>query len=702
MPAEARWDPRHAGFEWSVGAVDAEGRRHGTYRSWTRDGVLHGECDYRHGRVHGTNVQFHPDGTVASEADWANGVVMNSVFHRSAAPTTEPFAQAAPAVWSVRYYTRDGKTNYTIRYFSRDGRECGPDGNALPERPASVSADARWFPDIERWVDGEIERGTNARVGRWRWWSRAGVLRLVEFRDTTGEPSLSARYSATGPLEQETVRVNGAEQRDHYAPDGALATRTRTDARGRAIYRCAWASDGSIEHEHALTYDGDELAGVVECGAGGVRTFEARRDGASLACVLYAADGTAPEATGAIADGTLVGSWQLFAGGVLRRELDLTDLALEQAPTSEGLAWTLAEALFRTDEPDFVTPAELAGIDREPWAETGGAFDHDVEHFPRLVRGLISPDPQVRRFALEVIDGEIVQAGTTYPATARVIPHLAALLAHPLADPASLLRSLAAAGDAVTDGARDPATTHALAAAWPRIFACFAAAAADDRQRILRLAQLAPAAKSDVLALARGDTDASVRSLAIATVPALPGYTPSDLVALFAERDLLVRLVASLAVARTTGPDSPREVVHVLTEALRNWREVAARYTAAFPRDGHVLAAIASAAGAIHNADARSLARELCAALHEVDHRSAIAYADGLLALAFGRGRRPFAKRFVEILDTLARSTQLWLVETDARALLARWKLPPTQAQLAALVAELRGTSDPEARMTFL
>ena len=193
VPADARWDPKDPGFEWVVGPVDKDGRRHGVYRSWNRDGVLHGECSYEHGKLHGNNINFHPDGTIASEAQWVHGLVMDSVFFRSDAPSPEPFAQAAARVWSVRYYTRDGKSNYTIRYFVRDGTECGPDGNPLPPRPASVSPDARWFPDIERWVDGEIERGTNRQIGHWRWWERDGVLRHEERRDPSGHTT-ATRY----------------------------------------------------------------------------------------------------------------------------------------------------------------------------------------------------------------------------------------------------------------------------------------------------------------------------------------------------------------------------------------------------------------------------------------------------------------------------------------------------------------------------
>ena len=390
---------------------------------------------------------------------------------------------------------------------------------------------------------------------------------------------------------------------------------------------------------------------------------------------------------------------------MLRRELDPTELALDQTPTSEGLAWTLAEALFRADEPTFVTPPELDGIDREPWADLAGAFDHDVEQVPRLVRGLVSPDPQVRAFALEVIAGEIVQPGTTYPATARVLPYLARVLGHACADRASLLRTIDAASEAalLAGTASDDAvaTTRAIADAWPHVFACFTAATAEDRRRILTLARLAPTAKPDILAFARdrNEPDAVMRACAVDTLPALPGYAATDLVPLLSDRDLLIRATTAFAIARTSGPEAPRETVHALTDALRNWRELDVRFAELFPAEPHLLAAIARAAGTIHSADARSLARELCAALEEVDGRSAISFGEGLLSLAFGRGEPPFAKRFVEILDTLARSTTFWQLDAIASAVLARWNLPRTRRDLAALVAELRSNADPEGRV---
>src|SRR5262249_37072956 len=150
VPADARWDPKDVGFEWVVGAVDADGKRHGHYKFWNRDGVLHGESDYVDGKLLGKNINYHPDGAVSSAGEYVDGTCRDCLFYKSDHPTTEPFGAAGKNVWSIGYYSRDGKTNYTIRYFTRGGVEVGPDGEALPPRPQGVVASARWFPDLER------------------------------------------------------------------------------------------------------------------------------------------------------------------------------------------------------------------------------------------------------------------------------------------------------------------------------------------------------------------------------------------------------------------------------------------------------------------------------------------------------------------------------------------------------------------------
>jgi hypothetical protein len=695
-----------------VGDVDGDGRRHGTYRSWTREGVLHGESNYAHGKVHGKNINFHPDGTVASEADWVMGLILDSVFYRSDAPTTEPFAQAAPGVWSVRYYTRDGKTNYTIRYFMRDGTECGPDGNALPARPTSVSPDARWFPEMDRWVDGAIERGTNHQVGRWRWWSRDGVLRHEEVRDALGQPTQIAQYETDGTLKKRTTRSAQGEERDYYFADGKLATRVREDAQGRQIYKASWLRDEVLEEECARTFEGDLLTSVTERGRGGVLRFEARREGPGLACVLFHGDGTTIAATGLIANEKLAGTWRILDdSGALRREVDTTPFSIEQRPTALGLEWELGHALFANDEPALGTPEQLAGVDDEPWTETAGCFDENVGEFPRLLRGLASTDALVRQYCLGAIEHEIEHQGSTYPATARVIPWLARLLSHRNVERTKLLALILRAGENVAPyidevqgmAIDDPeryaieGTYAAIGAAWHDIFACFATATPLDRQTIFALAKWAPQAKASIIGVARTDVDPSMRACAIDSLTGIAGYELADVTPCLADKDPLVRAAAAIAIALGKGPEAPREVVAGLREAVHGHKEIAARWDELPYTHAHVLGYLALAAGSVRSADARSLAQALCERIDEVDAQSALLYGQGLLALALGRGELPFAKRFVEILDTIATSKQFWLFDVNASEVLGKWNLPRSQDGIAKLVADVKRQHDPEA-----
>lgn len=712
IPEGARWDPRDPGFEWVLGELDAEGRRHGTYRSWTRDGVLHGESNYVHGKVHGKNVNFHPDGTVASEADWVMGLILDSVFYRSDAPTTEPFAQAAPNVWSVRYYTRDGKTNYTIRYFLRDGTECGPDGNVLPKRPSSVSPDARWFPDMDRWVDGAIERGTNNQIGHWRWWSRDGVLRHEEKRDGAGQPTQISQYEPDGTLKKRTTRSAHGEERDYYFETGKLSTRYREDGKGRQLYKASWQRDGELEEECTRAFETDVLTSVTERGRGGVLRFEARREGSALACVLYHQDGTTIAATGLIAADKLTGPWRIFdEAGTLRREVDTTPLAIDQRPTAQGLEWELGHALYACDEATFDTPAQLAGCDDEPWAETAGCYDEHVEELPRLLRGLASPDPLIRRYCLGTIEHEIEHQGSTYPATARVVPWLARLLSHPGVDRAKLLATIQTAAQntapyvsQVQDlDADDPdriaieGTYRAVGAAWPDIFACFARATVAERRTILVIAKLAPSARPSVLEVARGDADPAMRACAIHSLAAMTGHDVTEVLPCLTDADPLVRAATAIAIALREGPATPREVVAALREAVHGYKDIVSRFAELPYSEGHVLAHLALAAGSVRSPDARSLAHALCEHLDEVDARSTVMYGRGLLALAFGTGELPFAKRFVEILETIAASKQFWHHDVAAYEVLDRWNLPHAQSELRQLVAQLREAPDAEA-----
>ena len=460
-------------------------------------------------------------------------------------------------------------------------------------------------------------------------------------------------------------------------------------------------------------YDGDELASVTERTTGGALLFEARREGAEMACVLYGKDGKTPAAMGMIAGERLAGTWRICEdGGAVRREADVAALEIDQAVTADGLEWTLGQALYRLDEPAFPPMPELAGVDAEPWGELEGAYGDHVEEFPRLLHGLASPDPLVRRFALASIDSEIEHQGSTYPATARVIPYLARVLAHANADRPRLLAVIQCAGEAalpyVDDVAElagdDPArvgiegTVKAVAAAWPHVFAIYPRATLEERRKILVIAKLAPEARKSVLEVARGDADAAMRACAVDSLVTRDGPI-EDVVPALGDRDLLVRAAAAVAIACAKGPATPREVVHALGDAIRNWREIAPRFGELPYTDGHLLAYLALAAGSIRTPDARSLAHHLHPLIDEVDSRSAITFGQGLLGLAFGDGQRPFAKRFVEILDALARSKKFWVFDVNAHEIVDGWNLPREPRELAALVAELQAAGEPESVM---
>ena len=97
------------------------------------------------------------------------------------------------------------------------------------------------------------------------------------------------------------------------------------------------------------------------------------------------------------------------------------------------------------------------------------------------------------------------------------------------------------------------------------------------------------------------------------------------------------------------------------------WKEIEPRFAraAVFRRPRARVPGARSRLGT--SADARSLAQALCERIDEVDGRSAVTYGQGLLALALGTGERPFAKRFVEILATLATSKQFWVRDVNRR-----------------------------------
>lgn len=490
----------------------------------------------------------------------------------------------------------------------------GTPTNRQPPRPPGVPAAARWLAAGDgAWLAGAVD-GDGRPHGEQRTWHRDGAPWRV---DVCAHGALLDRseHRQDGVVEHRASRDGVVEHAIRHTRDGrdcaadgsALPPRPRAvpaDARWLPEHD-AWL-DGAIERA-----SGREVGRWRWWSRAGARLREL--DYATRVATLYR-ERDAIAATGAFVGDRLHGTWRLFdMRGALRRELDVTPLALPLATTASGLAQHVAGLELAAIE-RLPAPPQLAGVDDEPWPRTD---------LPRWLRAAVAADAIVRDYALDAI------AGANEP---RALVWLARLLGH----------------------------AHA------------------DRARIVAIVG-ASAAQPEVL---------------VAVSPAL------------ADRDPLVRAIAALAIGRALGAAAPREVVAGLADAIHNVRELARPFAALGFGDHDLASQVAEVAGAIGTPDARSLAQALCAAIDEVERGSVETFARGMLALAFGKGEPPFAKRFVDILAALARCATLWVAgdgEPDgddariAEQLFGAWRLPARPGELAALVTELRAAGDAEA-----
>jgi hypothetical protein len=215
---------------------------------------------------------------------------------------------------------------------------------------------------------------------------------------------------------------------------------------------------------------------------------------------------------------------------------------------------------------------------------------------------------------------------------------------------------------------------------------------------LLTIARCAGAAAAANLAeVARRNFEPALRAGAAAALAVMPSVDPAILLGCVHDHDPLVRAAAAIALARALGPAAPGDVGPALVEAVRTWQALAPRWAALPHAELHLLAALALAVGLSRSREAFALAPTLALTLDVVDGASATAHGEGLLALALGRGRPPFAPRFVELLDAVVRATTFWQAADAARAVLAAWNLPGDRDGLRALAAALHASPTPEA-----
>ena len=233
VPADAIWDVD----EWLHCARDEHGRFQGAYRNWFADGKLKYEGTVKDSKQVGEHKTYHPDGTVFRITTWRDGRVLDDTYVRSHAETEHDFPEDVEQIWKVEYLSRDGRSDHTRRYFDDAGHELDVHGTRAPARPTAVPAEARWlsrftvddetagalhpwygkldFGDEGGWVEGAIDRESDMRLGRWRWWRADGTLLREEQHDDHGVLE-SAREGDTLESNEERLAALAADRRRGY------------------------------------------------------------------------------------------------------------------------------------------------------------------------------------------------------------------------------------------------------------------------------------------------------------------------------------------------------------------------------------------------------------------------------------------------------------------------------------------------------
>lgn len=738
LPESARWDPEHEGFEWVEGEVDAEGERHGEYRSWTREGVLHGKCTYEHGKVVGRNENYHPDGSVSSSGEWRDGVLYDCNYYRPQGESPEPWpADAGEAVMRVCYVSADGKSNRTIRYYDGDDNEVGMDGEALPPRPEGVPDSARWFSNRGQWVDGAIRREDSEQVGPWRWWSGEGEIQREEDRDAEGRTEAIRDYE-DGRLDKKTL-FNAAGVKVHhwsYFDDDQLFCERRKNDDNETVFEAYWSRDGELKSQDETEWEDGEIRKRRQLGAGGKLKLEVEReaDNPDHLAVTYFFEEGKPSAKGRMRIDTsgkrrayrIEGPWEYFdEDGKLAHSFDLTDLELAAPPKHDRLPYRLNEALFLKIEPELAEVPMLAEAEKVDWENVESCYGN-TGSFNSYLRALVHPESRVRYYASGRIYGECLHQGSVYESTARVMPFLVDLLGHPDADVEDLLDTvhdlafgayqwlgetreaidLAEEGEDLSWTVSILGTVEAVGQNWHKLWKLMDGDDEDQRLKVLSMSAIPPASESikqTVVEFAKNrDESPRMRACAVEALSNMEGVGPDDLLPYADDPSPLVQATAAIEMGLTFGPDSPDETIDALATALDRRAGIADDYHELPFVHEHLLARLGMAVGSIGskgNERARKLAVPLCERIDDVDGASAPTLGRGLLALVLGRGELPFGGDFLHVLKTLVDSKKFNAFNVNAAEVLESWNLPRYPDELRPFIAQIESAEDPQAAL---
>lgn len=204
--------------------------------------------------------------------------------------------------------------------------------------------------------------------------------------------------------------------------------------------------------------------------------------------------------------------------------------------------------------------------------------------------------------------------------------------------------------------------------------------------------------KTALLEIARNHHSAEERAVAVNGVLSLPDASPQDAIEFLRDEELLVRTAAALVTAPKWGPESPPQVVDVLKQAFAEQHDLHERYAALPIARSDIRTEIALSLGCVRNDAALAFLPILCDQLDNIPTIHAWDYGRGLLALALGRGRLPFAKDFPAALDAIARCKEFF-TWVNGSEVLRDWALPTSAPELLKLAEDTRNADNPEQAM---
>jgi len=196
--------------EWSLGAVDAEGKPSGVHRYFRPSGEPASDYQYVHGELEGPFRRLHPNGELARRGEYRQGRLHGTVeaFACRGAESPERLRSCCVPPGAFRLEARydDGALLWE-HFYNERGERILNDGSVYPVKQPHLPKEAEldefskiWY--VRRFVEGELD-------GPFRSWSAEGTP-LQEATFSRGKLHGTHRlFSETGELREEAEHVNG-------------------------------------------------------------------------------------------------------------------------------------------------------------------------------------------------------------------------------------------------------------------------------------------------------------------------------------------------------------------------------------------------------------------------------------------------------------------------------------------------------------